>query len=298
MITKKIKILLLISLVLLLTVGCATSDEEIVAKVGDKVITYGQLNELYSVYTAAMPNMDIKEQEMKEVVLDDMVRIEVIKQYLLENNIEVESAEIEKEFNSYMEDVNSNPATKEFFERNNISEAFVKEYIIGSYLYDLKFYETVTADIEDNQESDAIEYYNNNKEKFTQLRASHILVNKKKEAQKILDKIKAGEDFADLAKEYSIDGSAQNGGDLDYFPKGRMVKPFEDAAFALEIGEVSDIVETEFGFHIIKLTDKRIDDFEGIKDHVISVMYNDIYQTKLEEIEAEMEITKFIKKLS
>lgn len=297
MITKKIKIVLMVAIVLLLIVGCAPSEEEIVAKVNDKAITFGQLDELYSVYMAAMPDIGIKEQEMKEVVLDDMIRLEVIKQYLSANNIEVESAEIEEEYKNYMEQVASNSITKEFFEKNNISEAFVKEYIIGSYLYDIKFYDKVTSEVK-NEEEAAIQYYNNHKDEFTRVRASHILVKKKKEAQKIMDKIKSGEDFAALAKEYSIDGSAQNGGDLDYFPKGKMVKPFEDAAFALEIGEVSDIVETDYGFHIIKLTDKITDAFEEIKDYVVSVMYNDIYQTKLEEIKAEMEIVTYPKKLS
>ncbi|NLK72584.1 MAG: hypothetical protein GX285_06165 [Clostridiales bacterium] len=297
MITKKIKIVLMVAIVLLLIVGCAPSEEEIVAKVNDKAITFGQLDELYSVYMAAMPDIGIKEQEMKEVVLDDMIRLEVIKQYLSANNIEVESAEIEEEYKNYMEQVASNSITKEFFEKNNISEAFVKEYIIGSYLYDIKFYDKVTSEVK-NEEEAAIQYYNNHKDEFTRVRASHILVKKKKEAQKIMDKIKSGEDFTALAKEYSIDGSAQNGGDLDYFPKGKMVKPFEDAAFALEIGEVSDIVETDYGFHIIKLTDKITDAFEEIKDYVVSVMYNDIYQTKLEEIKAEMEIVTYPKKLS
>lgn len=297
MITKKIKIVLMVAIVLLLIVGCAPSEEEIVAKVNDKAITFGQLDELYSVYMAAMPDIGIKEQEMKEVVLDDMIRLEVIKQYLSANNIEVESAEIEEEYKNYMEQVASNSITKEFFEKNNISEAFVKEYIIGSYLYDIKFYDKVTSEVK-NEEEAAIQYYNNHKDEFTRVRASHILVKKKKEAQKIMDKIKSGEDFAALAKEYSIDGSAQNGGDLDYFPKGKMVKPFEDAAFALEIGEVSDIVETDYGFHIIKLTDKITDAFEEVKDYVISVMYNDIYQTKLDEINAEMEIVTYPKKLS
>lgn len=295
--TKKIKIVLMAAIVLLLIVGCAPSEEEIVAKVNDKAITFGQLDELYSVYMAAMPDIGIKEQEMKEVVLDDMIRLEVIKQYLSANNIEVESAEIEEEYKNYMEQVASNSITKEFFEKNNISEAFVKEYIIGSYLYDIKFYDKVTSEVK-NEEEAAIQYYNNHKDEFTRVRASHILVKKKKEAQKIMDKIKSGEDFAALAKEYSIDGSAQNGGDLDYFPKGKMVKPFEDAAFALEIGEVSDIVETDYGFHIIKLTDKITDAFEEIKDYVVSVMYNDIYQTKLDEIKAEMEIVTYPKKLS
>ena len=67
----------------------------------------------------------------------------------------------------------------------------------------------------------------------------------------------SGEDFAKLAKENSEDGSAQNGGDLNYFRKGEMVKPFEDAAFGLEKDQISPVVETQFGYHVIKVMDKR-----------------------------------------
>jgi peptidyl-prolyl cis-trans isomerase D len=98
-----------------------------------------------------------------------------------------------------------------------------------------------------------------------QVRASHILLKTegkdkaevRKQAEQVLAKVKAGGDFAALAKQYSEDTSKDQGGDLDYFGRGRMVKPFEDAAWALEVGQTSGIVESEFGFHIIKLTDKK-----------------------------------------
>ncbi|MCA9349976.1 peptidylprolyl isomerase [Candidatus Saccharibacteria bacterium] len=78
-------------------------------------------------------------------------------------------------------------------------------------------------------------------------------------AEEVLAKVEAGEDFAQLAQEYSEDGSAQNGGDLGVIEKGATVQSFEDAAFALDKGETSGIVETEFGFHIIKVMDKSDD---------------------------------------
>jgi len=89
------------------------------------------------------------------------------------------------------------------------------------------------------------------------IRASHILVSDLEQAEKILSEIKAGGDFGELAKKYSICPSKENGGDLGYFGKGQMVKEFEDAAFSLNEGEVSGIVKTEFGYHIIKLTGKE-----------------------------------------
>ena len=85
------------------------------------------------------------------------------------------------------------------------------------------------------------------------IKCSHILVPKQSESLVILERIKKGEKFGKLAKELSIDsGSAKKDGSLGYFTKGMMVKPFEEAAFKLQIGEVSEPVKTEFGYHIIK----------------------------------------------
>ncbi len=82
--------------------------------------------------------------------------------------------------------------------------------------------------------------------------ASHILVDQKFEAQDILKKLSDGQSFEKLAQDYSNCGSAKQGGSLGEFGKGMMVAPFEQAAFALNPGEISDIVQTQFGYHIIK----------------------------------------------
>ena len=87
------------------------------------------------------------------------------------------------------------------------------------------------------------------------IRASHILVDTKEQAENLLLDIENGVAFEDLAKQYSKCPSGRDGGDLRWFGKGMMVKPFEDAAFALKKGEISKPVETQFGWHLIKLTD-------------------------------------------
>ncbi len=85
------------------------------------------------------------------------------------------------------------------------------------------------------------------------IKCSHILVEKQSQALEIMERLKKGEKFGKLAKELSIDsGSAKKDGNLGYFTKGMMVKPFEEAAFKLQIGETSDPVKSEFGYHIIK----------------------------------------------
>jgi foldase protein PrsA len=106
-----------------------------------------------------------------------------------------------------------------------------------------------------------------NPEDLREIRASHILISPeegkdeeaKKLAEQILERVKKGEDFAALAKEYSDDpGNSDKGGDLGYFTTGRMLPEFEKVAFALKPGEVSGLVKTQFGYHIIKLTDSRL----------------------------------------
>jgi parvulin-like peptidyl-prolyl isomerase len=84
------------------------------------------------------------------------------------------------------------------------------------------------------------------------IRCAHILVEKESTAKEILQKLSNGESFARLAEMYSLDGSKRRGGDLGFFGRGEMVKPFEEAAFKLNNGETSGIVKTQFGYHIIK----------------------------------------------
>ncbi len=117
--------------------------------------------------------------------------------------------------------------------------------------------------------NDVQRYYNDNIQQYQtpeRVRARHILLNTggkdeaavRKQAEELLAKIKGGADFAALAKQYSEDpGSKEKGGDLDFFPRGQMVPEFEMAAFSLQPGQVSDLVKTQYGFHIIKVVDKK-----------------------------------------
>lgn len=92
---------------------------------------------------------------------------------------------------------------------------------------------------------------------YNQVRAEHILVQSEAQAIVLESKIKSGDDFEALAKQYSMCPSGQRGGDLGYFTRGQMVPEFEKVAFKMAIGEVSEPVKTQFGWHIIKVLDKR-----------------------------------------
>ena len=138
--------------------------------------------------------------------------------------------------------------------------------IVESYL------KKVTTD--NVPEAELLDFYNKNKTNFmskNQIRVSHILDKKEKDAEDILTKIKAGANFEDLARANSVDSSASKGGDLGWFAMGTMVPTFEEAAFNLKEDQISNIVRTDFGYHIIKMKSKqseRLKPFSEVKDEV------------------------------
>ncbi|WP_088102686.1 peptidylprolyl isomerase [Halalkalibacter urbisdiaboli] len=143
-------------------------------------------------------------------------------------------------------------------------EAFAEEYIIPQ----LVIQKLATANVDVTEEQKQAYFEEHSDEFGEQVEASHILVEDEETANEVAEKINAGEDFATLAEEYSKDpGSAMSGGSLGFFGKGRMVAEFEEAAFALEIGEVSEPVKSEHGYHIIKVTDRK-ETYEDFQEDV------------------------------
>ena len=145
----------------------------------------------------------------------------------------------------------------------------------------------------------AREFYQKNPDKFQQpeaVRASHILIPtgdaddaaKKKlraRTESLLKQIKGGADFAQLAREHSKDGSAAQGGDLNFFTKGQMVPQFDQAAWTLKPGEISGIVETQFGYHIIKVTERRAGSsvpYEQVSARIVQFLTEQQKQTRAE----------------
>jgi len=179
---------------------------------------------------------------------------------------------------------------------------------IEEKLQDLKKRIIVEAYLKKKVESDSQvsddelkKFYEKNIDKFKtgeQIKASHILVKTEKEAKDVLAQIKAGGNFEELAKKNSADASAAKGGDLGWFGKGSMVPAFEKAALALKEGEVSGIVKSDFGFHIIKLTGKRaagtrpFDEVkEQIKAAVLPSKQQEIFQKIKDELKKTAKIT-------
>ncbi|KPJ99191.1 MAG: hypothetical protein AMK71_10150, partial [Nitrospira bacterium SG8_35_4] len=151
-------------------------------------------------------------------------------------------------------------------------------------------------------ESEVRAFYDENKEKFTvgtQVKASHILVKTEEEAKKAHERILKGEKFEAVAKDISIDkGSAEKGGDLGYFGRGRMVPEFERAALSLKTGEVSPPVKTRFGYHIIKQTDVKMGDpasfeqsREAIQRELVNQKRKKYFDELIDKLKAESQIS-------
>lgn len=140
-------------------------------------------------------------------------------------------------------------------------------------------------------------FYEQNKEKFksgAQMKASHILVKTEKEAKDILAQIKAGGNFEELAKKSSVDSSSAKGGDLGWFGAGSMVPAFEKAAMALKENQVSEVVKSDFGYHIIKLTGKRaagVRPLEEVKEQIKGAMMPSKQQEIFQKIKEELKKT-------
>ncbi|MBX5014336.1 peptidylprolyl isomerase [Rhizobium lentis] len=130
--------------------------------------------------------------------------------------------------------------------------------------------------------------------KQEEVHARHILVKTEEEAKDIIKQLDAGKDFAELAKEKSTDPNKSEGGDLGYFSRGRMVKEFEDAAFALDKGTYSKTpVKTDFGYHVIKVEDKRDappPPFDQVQDQVRQLVMRDKYLALLNQAKTSAKI--------
>ncbi|USK75272.1 peptidylprolyl isomerase [Peribacillus frigoritolerans] len=211
--------------------------------------------------------------------------------------IKIKDEEIQKEIDVMVESYGDEKSLKEQLEASGSSMDALKKDIVV-YLQTKKLVEpriTVTDD-------EISTYFEDNKDTFAQaeqVEASHILVEDEKTAKKVAKELAAGGDFAKLAAEYSTDTeTADNGGSLGYFGKGDMVEEFEDVAFDLDINKVSDPVQTEYGYHIIKVTGKKEakkanleDSKEVIKETLLSERLQEEYPVWLAEVKKDHDIT-------
>ena len=220
---------------------------------------------------AGQPIPPERRDEILRGAIDQLVVYTLLSQESRNRGIKIPDTEIDAK----MTQLRSQFPTQEKFEAALKERGMSVDSLRKDARIDLsvtKLMEAETGAMPGPSDVEAREFYEKNPDRFKQdesVRASHILVRvdekadaaaKKKaraEIDAVLKRVKAGGDFAKLAQEHSQDGSASQGGDLNYFPKGQMVPAFDKVAFELKPGQVSDVVTTQFGYHIIKVSDHK-----------------------------------------
>lgn len=257
----------LMALSLVVVAGCSNGGS--VATVDGEKITKEDLNEtLVQAYG---------EKTLETMIDDKIVALEVKKE-----KISVSKEEIDEEFEVFVENAGGEDAFNAAMEQSGITEKVFKEDI-KQYLSIRKLMEPRIKITDEEIEA----YFEENKAAFgteEEVEASHILVEDEKLAKEIAEKLKDGGDFAELAKEHSEDpGSAEHGGEVGFFPRGQMMPEFEEAAFSMKVDTISDLVKTDYGYHIIHVTDKKEAKKASLKDskeEITDKLFEDKLQTE------------------
>ena len=220
-------------------------------------------------------------RKMRKDILNDMINEELVIQEGRKAGFKPQDIEISTELAKIKQRFPSDELFQQALKQQKLTEKklhdIIERGLIGKKVLNIK----VDPTAKPTTDEDIAAFYEENKKQFVkpeEVKASHILIkveptaeeqekaNAKSELQAVLDKAKAGADFAELAKEHSQGPSGPGGGDLGHFGRGSMVKPFEDAVFSLEKGQISDIVETRFGYHIIMVVDKKPETIMKLED--------------------------------
>jgi peptidyl-prolyl cis-trans isomerase C len=289
---RMLYVYLSLGVAILVLVGCTPAEP--VANVDSqarKVVTFeggdvtqGELDEFaeQSGLDSSMSKDDPQYQAAVQQIMPQLVSIEIAKAYAQEHNITVSDKQVDQELTKLKEqvgdqarssgqDVSNQEAYELALKQNNITEDQLRENIREN-LPVQEVQERVTGDAEPS-DKEIQNYYEKNKEaQFTtpeQRCVRHILFNKdqKEKAEDIKQELENGGDFAKLAKENSQDpGSAENGGDLGCLGKGETVPEFEQAVFGAEQGEIVGPVKTEFGYHILQVTDVKPEQTRSLQE--------------------------------
>ncbi|MBN2396564.1 MAG: SurA N-terminal domain-containing protein [Candidatus Atribacteria bacterium] len=265
----------------------------LIAEVNDIGIGYYQWQNAFTNFISrydnqALSNMTDETLAMiKNSVTEQLINSTLLSQLAKNQNIPVDDKEINEEIDKIKANFDSENEFNEALKRNSLTINQLKDDITNQKMIE-KVIQQEYDKIEITEEEMA-QYYEENKDTFFQpekRKISHILVDTEEEAKNILLQLKDGiADFSKLAQEKSTCPSSEKGGDLGYITRGQMVKEFEDVAFNLEIGEMSDIVSTDFGFHIIKCDDIQQEHqltFEEAKENIKNIL---TYQKQNESIE-------------
>jgi peptidyl-prolyl cis-trans isomerase C len=255
-------------------------------------------------------------KELRIEAMDLMVEQELVAQAAEKEAIEAEAAEVDKHLDEMRAVFDSDHQFRMKLENDGFTEESYRRHI-GRMMAAKMYLDRIRVDASDVSDRELQRFYDENERRLTlpeQVRVRHILLKWKplgtqddraairEQMQPILERARAGEDFAALAREFSEDsGTRQNGGDTGLFMRGTMVPPFEDTAFSLKPGEISDPVDTVFGVHILKLEERQegglmpLDEVrEQLRDYVREQKMEAAVQAKIDELRAAAEVKVMI----
>jgi parvulin-like peptidyl-prolyl isomerase len=257
--------LLLVTIVLaLLVTACGGSaGADVAATVGDVEITAAEVDTAVdrrasSPGTAselAADESGAAEQNLTAGVLTTLIRTEILRQAAEERDVQVSDDEIAEQRDLLVEQAGGEEALQDVIDSANISEDEI-EANLRDQVIQTKITSQLAEGVDDAAVQDA--YENDPQGRYgPKVAVRHILTEKRAEAQDAIDRIESGEEFGEVASEVSIDpGSAQNGGDLGEIGRGMTVPAFEEAAFGAKVGKLVGPVKSDFGFHVLEVTDK------------------------------------------
>jgi peptidyl-prolyl cis-trans isomerase C len=234
------------------------------------------------------------------VVLESLINQEVLFQESRRRGIEVSESEIQSQIATMREEYGSEEALSQALAAQGVTGAELAESVEQSIAVQ-KLLQRQLGDRLQVDDREIRQFYEQNPESFRrpeQVRVRHILIStedlsseeEKAAARERIGAIRgralAGEDFAELASAYSEGPSRQEGGDLGYFPRGEMVEPFERAAFSVPVGDISGIIETRFGYHVLKVLDRRDEAIVPLSEEVEDRVRTYLLQQKSQQLVA------------
>jgi peptidyl-prolyl cis-trans isomerase C len=250
------------------------SGGEVAAKVNGVPITTLELDRSFQAHVQ-MPYSQVQEDPRAKEVLRQILDNLIDRELLLQQAKSLKMAVPPQQVDTQMQQLVQRFPSKEAFEQALTAQNFTMDALKKDVEGQLLRQQLVKKEVLDKvnvSARDVQTFYDQHKDKYVeeeQIHARHILIRVpqqvspaddaklKGKADDAMKRAKTGEDFAALAKELSDDGSKESGGDLGFFPRGRMVPAFEQAAFALQPGQISEMVRTEFGYHIIKVEERK-----------------------------------------
>jgi peptidyl-prolyl cis-trans isomerase C len=245
------------------------------------------------------PDREIRIKELKEKIIEQMIDEKILIHETKRKKIKVNKKEIEDGIGEIRKRFGTEEEYNQELARQGLSEEKFREQVKEQLMVIKLIDQEVKAKVVPPTDSEIEDFYKQNEAEMVepeQVRARHILIKVDENTDKkkalniikdILKEVKKGKtSFAELAKKYSQGPSAPRGGDMGFFIRGQMVRKFEEAAFALKVGEISDVVETEYGYHIIQCIEKKAAEKKSLEE-IRDYLRNFIFQKRMEERYAE-----------